>query len=460
MSSINARGGTRGAKVEWPAKKTSIVILGGGFAGVYAALRLEEKFAREDNVEITLISDDNFMLFTPMLPEVTSSSIEAKHIVSPLRAFFRKVKFQNKEVHAIDLARRAVIAAHCPTCERSELRFDHLVLALGSKTNFQNIPGLADHAFPMKTLADAMMLRNHIIDVFEHADLQEDPRMREQMLTFVVAGGGFAGVETVAELRDFALAAQRFYRNTRPEEVRVLLVHSGARILPEIGESLADYALKRLIEKGVEVRLDTPVTSATAEWVELGSKERISTNTLIWTAGAKPSALLATLRCSTTKQGTILVNDHLEVPEARGVWALGDCAAVPDPRTGRAYAPTAQNAIRQGTLVADNIAACLRNEPGKQFSYRPLGVLACLGRRSAVAEIWRFQFSGFLAWWLWRTIYLFKLPGLERKLRVAMDWTLDLFFHRDIVLLKVFLNQPDGKMPQIVSEATSAMTES
>ncbi len=440
-------------------KKTSIVILGGGFAGVYAALRLEKKFAREDNIEITLISDENFMLFTPMLPEVTSSSIEAKHIVSPLRAFFRKVKFQNKEVHSIDLAGRVVVAAHCPACERNELRFDHLVLALGSKTNFQNIPGLADHAFPMKTLGDAMMLRNHIIDVFEHADLQEDSRTREGMLTFVVAGGGFAGVETVAELRDFALAAQSFYRNVRPREVRVLLVHSGARILPEIGENLAAYALKKLIEKGVEVRLSTRVTSATAEWVELGSKERISTNSLIWTAGVKPSALLATLPCPRTKQGTVIVSENLEVSEYPGVWAVGDCAAVPNPRTGRPYPPTAQNAIRQGTFVADNIALCLRNQSQKQFSYRPLGVLACLGRRSAVAEIWRFKFSGFFGWWLWRTLYLFKLPGLERKLRVAMDWTLDLFFRRDIVLLKVFMNKANRKIPLIMPEPSAATTE-
>jgi NADH:ubiquinone reductase (H+-translocating) len=221
-----------------------------------------------------------------------------------------------------------------------------------------------------------------------------------------------------------------------------LLVHSGARILPEIGESLADYALKRLTQKGVEVRLGTRVTSATAESVELGTKEIIVTKTLIWTAGVKPSALLATLPCPITRQGTVTVNEYLEVPEVPGIWALGDCAAVPDSRTGRPYPPTAQNAIRQGTLVADKIAACLRNEPKKRFSYRLVGVLACLGRRSAVAEIWRFRFLGFIAWWLWRTIYLFKLPGLERKMRVAMDWTLDLFFRRDIVLLRGFTNIP------------------
>ena len=441
-------------------KKTSIVILGGGFAGVYAALGLEKRFLRDDDVEITLISDENFMLFTPMLPEVSSSSIEAKHIVSPLRAFFRKVKFQNKEVHSIDIERRLVVASHCASCEMTELRFDHLVLALGSKTKFQGIPGVADHALSMKTLSDAMMLRNHIIDLFEHADLQEDPLTRQGMLTFVVAGAGFAGVETIAELKDFALAAQPFYRNIRPQEVKVLLVHSGSRILPEIGESLADYALKKLRERGVEVRLNTRLTCAAPDWVELANNERIPTRSLIWTAGVRPSGLLATLPFTKTKNGTILVNKHLEVPEFPGLWALGDCASIPDELTGRPYPPTAQHAIREGGVVSHNIAACIRGGIKKQFSYKPLGVLASLGRRSAVAQIWRFKFSGFFAWWLWRTIYLFKLPGLERKIRVAMDWTLDLFFRRDIVLLKMFMKKINRETPVdgLVSEARTNET--
>jgi NADH:quinone reductase (non-electrogenic) len=425
--------------------KTSIVILGGGFAGVYTARALERKFLRDEEVEITLVSEENFMLFTPMLSEVPASSIEAKHIISPLRAFFRKVKFQNKEVYSIDLESRTVLASHCSACEVSKLRFDHLVLALGSKTNFHGIPGVAEHAFPMKTLSDAMTLRNHIIDVFEHADLQENPRAREAMLTFVVVGGGFAGVETVAELKDFAFATQSFYRNVGPREVKVLLVHSGSRILPEIDERLAAYALTKLRQRGVEVRLNTRLTRAAPSWVELGNKERIPTKSLIWAAGVQPSRLLATLPLAKTKNGTILVDEHLEVPGFPGIWAAGDCASVPDARTGRPCPPTAQHAIREGEVVSHNIAASVRGGTKRPFSYKALGVLASLGRQSAVAQIWRFKFSGFFAWWLWRTIYLFKLPGLERKVRVAVDWTLDLFFRRDIVLLKAFINKKDGR---------------
>jgi NADH:ubiquinone reductase (H+-translocating) len=421
--------------------KTRIVILGGGFAGVYTALYLEKQLLDDEGVETVLISDENFVLFTPMLPEVPSSSIEAKHIVSPLRAFFRKVKVQNREVHSIDLETRTLVASHCAACEQEELRFDHLVLALGSRTNSRGVPGVAEHALPMKSLNDAIALRNRIIDVFEHADLQQDALVRKRLLTFVVAGAGFAGVETVAELKDFSREARRFYPNIRPEEVRILLVHPGSRILPEISETLAGYALQKLQDKGVEIRLNTRISGATDECVEVGSGQKIPARTLVWTAGVSAHPLVATLPCPKTKQGSISVNAYLEVPGCPGVWALGDCASVPDLRTGRPCPPTAQHAIRQASIAGHNIAATLRGGTKERFSFKPLGVLACLGRRSAVAEIGRFRFSGFFAWWLWRTIYLFKLPGLERKVRVAMDWTLDLFFHRDIVLLKVFMNR-------------------
>jgi len=435
-----------------------IVILGGGFAGVYAALHLERTFARDGDIEITLISDENFLLFTPMLSEVPSSSIEPRHIISPIRAFFRKVKFQNSQVRLIDLEKGLVVSSHCLMCQRHELNFDHLVLALGSTTNFYGLPGVAENALPMKTLSDAMMLRNHIIDLFEHADLQSDPQIRKAMLTFVVVGAGFAGAETAAELHDFAYTARRYYPNVRPEEVRVILVHAGSRIMPEIGEKLADYASKKLTENGVEVLLNTRVRSATADWVELINGERIPTKSLVWTAGVAPSPLLTTLPCARNERGQIVVNEYLEVADHPGIWAIGDCAQIPNPRTGAPYPPTAQHAVREGKMVAQNIAASIRVGKKKPFTYRPLGVLAALGRRSAVAEICGIRFSGFFAWWLWRTIYLLKLPGLERKVRVAMDWTLDLFFRRDIALLKVFMKKVPSEMPMDTAATRNSST--
>lgn len=433
-------------------KPQRILILGGGFGGLYAALRLEKIFSGDESIEITLLSDENFLLFTPMLPEVPSGSIEAKHIVSPLRAFFRKVKFQNAAVESIDLQTRVVVPSHCGVCGPRRLEFDHLVLALGSTTQFHGLPGVAENAFPMKTLSDAMVLRNHIIDVFEHADMQSEPATREAMLTIVVAGGGFAGAETVAELRDFAYTVRRYYSNIRPEEVRVVLVHSGPRIMPEISETLALYAARKLRTKGIEVVLNTRVASAASAWVELSNGEKIVTRTLIWTAGVAPSPLLATTSCQLNRRGQVAVNEFLEAPGHPGIWALGDCAEIPTPQAGQSYPPTAQHAIRQGKVVAENIAASIKGRRGRPFAYKPLGMLASLGRRSAVAEICGFRFSGFFAWWLWRTVYLFKLPGLERKVRVAMDWTLDLFFPRDIVLLKLVKNRTASEMPIVSTE--------
>ncbi|MBI3402137.1 MAG: NAD(P)/FAD-dependent oxidoreductase [Acidobacteria bacterium] len=412
--------------------------MGGGFGGVYAARTLEKLFLRDDAVEIVLISEENFLLFTPMLPEVASGSLEAKHIISPIRAFFRKAQFHNSEVERIDLNSHRVFTRHCLACGQHDLRFDHLVLALGSTTNFHGLPGVAQHAIAMKSLSDAMVLRNRIIDRFEHANMESDPNMRKVLLTFVVAGGGFAGTETVAELRDFAYTARAYYPNIRPDEVQVVLVHHGTRIMPEISEDLADYALRRLRRKGVEVRLQTGVKSAGAGWVELTTNEKIRARTLVWSAGTSPSPLLAALPCLRNKRGQVIVNEFLEVPDHPGIWALGDCAEIPNAQSGRPHPPTAQHAVRQGKIVARNIHAELRGGRKKAFAFTPIGVLASLGRRSAVAEIRGFKFSGFFAWWLWRTIYLFKLPGLERKVRVAGDWTLDLFFPRDVVLLKLF----------------------
>jgi NADH dehydrogenase len=288
----------------------------------------------------------------------------------------------------------------------------------------------------MKSLADGADLHHHVIGKFEHADLSDDLAARRPLLTFVVAGGGFAGVETAAELNDFVRAAGRYYPRLRPEDARVVLVHPGDRVLPEVSESLSAYALQKLRSRGVEVRLKTRITTCDDGEVCLSTGDVLPSQTLVWTAGVTPNPLLAEADLPCDAAGRVTVDERLAVVGRPGVYALGDCAAARNPATGAACPPTAQYAIRQGRVVADNIAAAIRGGRPRAFSYRPLGILASLGRRSAVAEILGFKFSGFLAWWLWRTIYLMKLPGIERKARVVVDWTLDLFFPRDIVYLR------------------------
>jgi NADH dehydrogenase len=297
----------------------------------------------------------------------------------------------------------------------------------------------------MKTLGDAMALRNHILDVFEHADMESDPAVRRSMLTFVVAGGGFAGTETVAELHDFTHTAARFYSTAQKTDIRVVLVHSGPRIMPEIAGQLAVYAMKKLKASGIEIVLNARVSSASGTWVELTSQQRIPTKNLVWTAGVAPGSLISTLPCERNRRGQVVANDFLAVPGYPSIWALGDCAEIPNGPDRNACPPTAQHAMRQGKAFAENIAAALGVAEFMPIAYRPIGMLALLGRQCAVAEICGFKFSGFFAWWIWRTIYLLKLPGLERKVRVALDWTLDLFFPRDIALLKLFMRPEIGR---------------
>ncbi len=418
-----------------------VVVIGGGFGGVYACKQLEKIFKKNDQVEILLLSDKNYLLFTPMLSEVPSNSIEAKHIISPVRTFFRKVKFQNSFVQTIDVKRKLIQTSHCPKCGSVMVEYDYLVLAPGSVTNYFGLPGVAENALPLKTLEDAMALRNQVIDLLEHADMEPDAELRKKMLTFVIAGGGFAGVETAAELQDFLASAPQMYSGIRPEECRVVLVHAGERILPELSEQLAAYALRQLQKNHVEVLLNTRVNSATADEVVLNNGEKISSRTLIWTTGTSPNPMLATLPCAKNRRGQIVANEYLEVKDCPGLYAIGDSAQIPDLKSGCFCPSTAQYAVRQGRTVARNIAAAISGGEKRPFQFKPLGMLASLGKRSAVAEVFGVRFSGFFAWWLWRTIYLLKLPGLRSKLRVAIDWTLDLFFPRDVLLLKPFMKR-------------------
>jgi NADH dehydrogenase len=430
-------------------KKTlkRILILGGGFAGLQTSLHLERIFAKDSSVEILLISRDNFILFTPMLAEVVSGSIEAKHVVSPLREFFRKVIFQEAEVKSVDFESKIVCINHWMKKEIHEVAYDYLVLAPGSETNFFGLPGVEENSFPFKTISDAMDLRNHVIDMFELADMEPDARVRRALLTFVIAGGGFAGEEVTAELNDFIRTSRRFYRHVRSRDIRIVLVVSGSRLMPELREDLAAYALNRLRSQGIEFYLNTKVQSAGMNTVQLENGDTILSETLIWTAGVAPDSLITTLSCTKDKKGRVMVNEFLEASELPDVWAVGDCASVPDSRTGSSCPPTAQHAVRQGRNAAHNVAAAIQGDRyrRKPFSYSSWGMLAPLGYRTAVAEIRGVKFSGFFAWWLWRTIYLIKLPDMYSRVRVALDWTLDLFFPRDIVQLKVVMKGKDKK---------------
>lgn len=399
---------------------------------MYAALEFERALARGAALDVTLVNHDNFFLFTPMLHEVAASDLDSSNIVSPIRKLLRRVTFFHGEIETVDLEHQRVGVSHGHEPHCHTLPYDHLVLALGSTTNFFDIPGLAQRAFTMKSLSDAILLRNHLIANLEEADFACGPAVRSGLLNFVVAGGGFAGVETIAAMNDFLREAIRFFPHLREAMLRVTLVSSLPVILPELGEKLGTYAQRKLTEQQVEIYANCKVTAVTDHDVTLSNGTTVPTNTLVWTAGISPHALLATLPCHKEK-GRVLVNEYLDVPGWTGVWALGDCALVPDRKTGTFHPPTAQHALREGKLAAQNILATLRGEPMKPFVYSTLGLLAPIGKRTGVANILGINFSGFLAWWLWRTIYLLKLPRFEKKLLVALDWTLDVLFSKDLV---------------------------
>jgi NADH dehydrogenase len=408
-----------------------ILIVGGGFAGLTVAMELERKLDRDPSVEITLINRENFFLFTPMLHEVAASDLDLTTIVNPVRKMLRRVKFLAGEVDQIDLEQKRVIISHGFDNHPHTLEFDFLVFGLGSVTNTYGLPGVQEHALTMKSLGDAMQVRNHLIAHLEEADSDCCTRI-QSLLTFVVAGGGFAGVETVAGINDFVRRALRSYTHLSEDMIRVILIHSGPVILPELEQSLGTYAQKVLAGRKVEIRLKTKIESFSGRAVRLSDGTMIPTNTLVWTAGTSPNPLLETIP-SAKEGGRLLVTEFLELRGWPGVWALGDCSAIPNRLTGKFHPPTAQHALRQGKIAAHNIIAAMRGTEKRWFDFSTIAQLATIGRRTGVANILGINFSGFFAWWLWRTIYLSKLPRFEKKLRVALDWTLDLIFSKDLV---------------------------
>ena len=423
-----------------------IVILGGGFAGIEVLKSLQKQLS-SNNVEITLVSKNNFLLFTPMLPEVASGMIETRHIVTPLRSFCKKAKLYEASVESIDLDNKLVIITHSigrqsqPSGWREHtLKYDYLVIALGSENNFFGMSEIEENAFTMKTIDDAIILRNHLINVLEQANLEQDNHdLRKSLLTFVVVGGGFSGVETVGAVNDFVRESiKQYYPNIYMSDVRVILVSATDKILEQIDEGLGKFALEKLKESGVEFIMNTQVKGATKNKAILHDDAVIPCYSLIWTAGVTPNNLIANLHCEHDKGHRIIANNYLEVSGYDGVYALGDCASITDPHTGKPYPPTAQHAIRQGKIAAKNIVSAIkgkgkREEKKKKFDYRTKGMMAEIGKRTGVAILFgRIKLHGFLAWWLWRSYYLANLPTAKKKLKVMGDWTSDLLFKPDV----------------------------
>lgn len=417
-------------------RRKSIVILGGGFGGVYTALHLGKLLKREPNVDITLINRENYFVFQPMLPEVISGSVGIVDTIVPIRRLCPGVNLLTRDVEIIDLDAKVITTSPGFWPQPRKLEYDYLLLALGTAMNFAGMPGLAEHGLPFKTLGDALFLRNRLLHILEEADIEEEQERRRTLLTFVVAGGGFSGVEAIAEINDFVREAAKAYRRIDLKEIRVVLLHSGSRILPELSEDLGNFAQRILERRKVEIRLKTSLAGATGDYVLVKGGERIPTKTLVSTVPVAPHPLLAALPCRTEK-GRIVTNEFLELPEFPGVWAVGDCAWIIDHKSGQPCPPTAQHAIRQAKCIAVNIAAAIRGTARRPFTYSSLGTVAALGHHSAVADILGVKVSGYLAWHLWRFVYFMKLPGLDRKLRVATDWLLDVILPMDIVQLKI-----------------------
>ena len=424
--------------------KKRVLILGGGFGGITTAQRLRHHFKRDPAVEITLVNRDNFFVFVPLLASAASGSIETLHILNPIRLMIPGMPFRAEEVIDIDLHRRLVTTISPVTGREIRLAYDHLVLGLGNTINLGTMPGAAQHGKTMKSLGDALHLRNHVISMLEAADVETDPQMRQELLTFVVTGAGYSGVETVGELNDLVHAISKNYPSLTSESIKVILLHSRDRILPEMGPGLADFALKKLQQRGVDVRLQTRIAAATPHEAILNTGERIPTRTLVVTVGAAINPVLAPLPLPRDRD-RILTDPFMRVQDMPGVWALGDNAAVPNAAAnGEISPPTAQYALRQGRCLADNLAAVLRGRPQQMqpFAYPGLGQLCLVGHRAGVAELFGgIKLSGFIAWLMWRNVYLMKLPGWDRKIRVGIDWFFDLIFPRELSYLNLTRTQ-------------------
>ncbi len=410
-----------------------IVVLGSGFGGMEAVLNLEERFRRNHNVEITLVSNNNFTLFTPLLPQIVSSYIEPRHIIQTVRDIRRDKNFRfiRDSVIGINLIQKLVKLSD------REISYDYLVITLGSITNYFNALGAENYTFALKTLEDSAELRDHIIDILEHADQEHDLNLRREMLTFVIVGGGYTGVELAAELRDFIYRyVAKKYRGINFNDVKIMILEADSEILGGVDPDLAKRAQKKLLKEGVEIKTNSRVTRCFESGVEINNRDIIKARIMIWTAGVRANPVLDPLPVRKGKFGRILVNDYLQIPEFPGAYAIGDNAIVEGENPMKSSQPIAPVAIHQGRIAVKNIINSIENKPLGKYLFSPSGMLVSLGMNDAVINIKGIKIAGFIAWLLWNAIHLLKLVGIKKQIQVALDWSLGSIFPRDSGIIR------------------------
>ena len=433
------------------ARATRIVIVGGGYVGMYTALRLQKKL-RGGEAEITVVDPQPHMTYQPFLPEAAAGSIEPRHVVVPLRRVLRKCQVLTGRVTTISNAAREV-TVELADGHVTALGFDVLVVAPGSVARTLPIPGLAEHGIAFKTIGEAIFLRNHVLSRLDAADTTIDPALRRRLLTFVVVGGGYAGVEALAELADMARYASRYYPTIDRDDIRWILVEATGRIMPEVSPKMGRYTVERLLDSDIEVNLDTRVKSMVGGHVELDDGQEFDTDTIIWTAGVKPSPMLDHTDLPRDDRGRLDCHATLQVRDLPGVFSAGDCAGVPDLSKDDPEArtsPSAQHAVRQAKVLADNVVAHLRQRPLKEYKHSYAGSVASLGLYKGVAEIYGVKLRGIVAWFMHRTYHVSRMPTWNRRVRIVFDWTGALVLGREVVSLGQ-INEPKAEFERVAA---------
>jgi NADH dehydrogenase len=433
------------------ATDTRIVIVGGGYVGMYTALRLQRKLRASEGA-ITVIDPQANMTYQPFLPEAAAGSIEPRHVVVPLRKVLRKCHVLTGRVSGIDREQRQV-TVEMAAGHISAIGYDILVVAPGSVARTLPIPGLAENGIAFKNVAEAIYLRNHVLSLMDAAASTVDPDLRRRLLSFVVVGGGYAGVEALAELADMARYASRYYENIEPDDMRWVLVEAAGRIMPEVSPPMGRYTVEQLEKAGIEVFLNTRVESMEKGHVVLDNKVEFETETIVWTAGVKPNPMLADTDLPLDDKGRVICTAALQVKDSPEIFSAGDCASVPDLSKDDPEAktsPSAQHAVRQASQLADNIVAHLRGEPVKPYKHKHAGSVASLGLYKGVAEVYGVKLRGPLAWFMHRTYHLSRMPTFNRKVRIVSDWTEALFFRREVVSLEQ-IHEPRAEFSRVIS---------